>query len=34
VRLGLEERQSQGHTRSVAVQVSWWVTPLVRPATA
>ena len=27
--LGLEERQSQGHTRSVAVQSSWWVTQLV-----
>ena len=34
VRLGLEERQSQGHTRSVAVQSSWWVTPRVRPASA
>jgi hypothetical protein len=34
VRLGLEERQSQGHTRSVAVQSSWWVTQLVRPASA
>ena len=28
-RLGLEERQSQGHTRSVAARSSWWVTQLV-----
>jgi hypothetical protein len=27
VRLGLEERQSQGHTRSVAVPTSWWAAP-------
>ena len=34
VRLGLEERQSQGHTRSVAVRSGRWVTPLLRPTTA
>jgi hypothetical protein len=28
--LGLEERQSQGHTRSVAARSSWWVAQLVR----
>ena len=30
MRLGLEERQSQGHTRSVAAQSSWWVAQLRR----
>jgi hypothetical protein len=29
-RLGLEERQSQGHTRSVAAGSVWWVTQLER----
>jgi hypothetical protein len=29
-RLCLEERQSQGHTRSVAARSGWWVAQLVR----